>query len=165
MATPRLCAVTEGEISELSGEVSRCWNESLGMTSRLVLHLMSWAAIHDEVSTKQGWRGWVECHLHSIDMKTLVRIWLHQENELLMGSAVLLQGKHNGVWTHCRGSIYTQNEWWKKFGTSRLDWWQILSCCQWFAQVEQNSQLGQDTLAQKLQHNTAIKSQSPACDS
>lgn len=37
-------------------------------------------------------------------------------------------------------------------------------CWLWFSLVEQDSQLDQDTLAQKLQHCTAIKPQSPACD-
>lgn len=37
-------------------------------------------------------------------------------------------------------------------------------CWVWLSLVEQDSQLDQDTLAQKLQRCTAIKPQSPACD-
>lgn len=96
MVTPRLHVVADGEIWELSREITKSWHgyESPEIYRGSVLLCLVLADIHDEMFGRYAeilreiwvheWgrvegrsqRGWVECHQHANGMKTQLRTWL-----------------------------------------------------------------------------------------
>lgn len=121
MVTPLLNAETEGEIGQLTKEIARTWcgGEATGMIRISVLfefQLMSCCTWWDVCQTCRYlgsnigiWeksRKLFECHLHSRDLRTFVRIWHHQKIKY-RGKTKVNQKKNPGdtsgesTWSRC----------------------------------------------------------------